>query len=246
MTLLQVDSLGKRFGELEVLRDVTFSVGYGERLAIIGPNGAGKTTLFNLIGGLYSPSAGRILFEGRDITAWQVYRRAAAGISRTFQVASLFDGLTVLENSLLAHVGTERRWSCWWRPLECDRQLVDRAFSLLEDYGLVEYHGVQVRHLSYGIRRRLEIAMAMAGRPKLLLLDEPAAGLSGNEALTVLRHLATIGDAAIVLIEHDMDVVFEVADRIIVLNAGSILTEGSGDQIRYHPDVMAAYLGGAR
>ena len=241
---LELRGLSKTFGGLQATRDVTFRVMPGDRKAIIGPNGAGKTTLFNLITGIYPVSSGHVLLFGQDVTTWPSHRRAALGMARTFQVTSLFPKLTVLDNVLLAIKGLRRSKFVMWRFLSSYKEVYEKAFQLLEDAGFLDRKDVEVRNLSHGEQRQLEIVLGLASDPKILLLDEPAAGLSSGESAEMAAFLMKLDPAlAILLIEHDMDVVFDVASQISVLHFGEILETGTPQQIHDSTRVQEIYLG---
>jgi branched-chain amino acid transport system ATP-binding protein len=241
---LRLAGLGKRFGGLQALRNIELELQPGERRAIIGPNGAGKTTLFNIITGILPASAGRVLLFGRDVTGWPSQRRTTLGMARTFQITSLFPRLTVLDNVLLALTGVRRIKFVGWRFLSSYRELYDRAYALLDGTGFLDRQMVEVRHLSHGEQRQLEIVLGLASEPKILLLDEPAAGLSSGESQAMARFLGQLDrNLTILLIEHDMDVVFDVADQVTVLHFGEILETGSAEDIRRNERVKEIYLG---
>ena len=241
---LEIRNLQKSFGALPVARDINLSLQRGARHALIGPNGAGKTTLVNLITGVLKPSGGMVLLDGEDVTAQSQARRSRRGIARTFQINQLFRGLTVLENLYLA-VG-ERTRTCnrlWW-PAGAERAVVEEAVTHLEALKLTEDALKLVRELPYGRQRLVEIAIALAQRPKVLLLDEPAAGVPSSESHLILDVIGALDpDIAVLIIEHDMDVVFRFAERITVLVAGAVLTEGSPQEIAADDTVRAVYLG---
>ncbi|MGH6670935.1 MAG: ABC transporter ATP-binding protein [Xanthobacteraceae bacterium] len=242
--LLELKALSKSFGGLQAVRGVSFSVMPGDRKAIIGPNGAGKTTLFNLISGIFPPSSGQVLLFGRDITYWSSHRRAALGMARTFQVTSLFPNLTVLDNVLLAIKGRRASKFVMWRPLSSYRDVYDKALTLLQGAAFLDRKDVEVARLSHGEQRQLEIVLGLAGDPDLLLLDEPAAGLSSGESAEMARFLQKLDSKmAILLIEHDMDIVFDLASEISVLHFGEILESGSAERIRSSVRVQEIYLG---
>jgi len=242
--VLELRGLSKSFGGLTAVRDVTLQVRPGERKAIIGPNGAGKTTLFNLVTGVLPSSAGRILLFGRNITHWPSHRRTALGMARTFQVTNLFPKLTVLDNVLLAIKGLRRSKFVMWRPLSSYRDVHEKARRLLESAGYWDRRAVEVRNLSHGERRQVEIVLGLASDPKLLLLDEPAAGLASGESHEMTAFLKRLDpELAILLIEHDMDVVFDFAEHISVLHFGQVVEEGATDRIRGSGKVREIYLG---
>ncbi|HYZ41786.1 MAG TPA: ABC transporter ATP-binding protein [Stellaceae bacterium] len=241
---LRLEGLGKRFGGLQALRGIDLQLQPGERRAIIGPNGAGKTTLFNVITGLLPASTGRVLLFGHDVTRWPSQRRTALGMARTFQITSLFPKLTVLDNVLLAVTGLRPLKFVGWRFLSSYREVYDKAHALLGDAGFLDRKEVEVRHLSHGEQRQLEIVLGLASDPKILLLDEPAAGLSSGESRAMARFLGTLDPKlTILLIEHDMDVVFDVTDRVTVLHFGEVLETGAAEDIRRSDRVREIYLG---
>ena len=216
----------------------------GERRAVIGPNGAGKTTLFNLISGEFRASAGAISLFGDDVTALAPYQRASRGMARTFQITRLFANLTVLENVLLACAALDRRKFTMHLPLSSFVDLREKAADLLNDFGLWPLRFEPARNLAYGNQRMLEVALSLAGRPRLLLLDEPMAGLSSGERAAMLKLLERLDPAiAILLIEHDMDVAFGFADKVTVLDKGRVLFEGHRDEVSANARVQDVYLG---
>lgn len=249
---LKVSKLFKNFKGISALRDLSFDVEDGQILSIIGPNGAGKTTIFNCISGFYKPNSGNIVFDGRDITGLKPYKIAEAGIGRTFQNLALFKGMTVLDNiklgaeihldygifSSLLFYGTARRTEEGLRK-EIEEKIVD----LLE----IE----SIRHkvagtLAYGLQKRVELARALSMKPKLLLLDEPTAGMNAEETNDMARYILDILEEfgiPMVLIEHDMGMVMDISDRIVVLDFGRIIATGTPDVIKNHPEVIKAYLG---
>jgi branched-chain amino acid transport system permease protein len=239
--LLAVDGLSKSFGGLKAIDGVSFSVRANDVHALIGPNGSGKTTMLNVLSGLYRPTAGHIRFDGRNLTGLQPHQRASAGLGRTFQNIRLFTSMTVLENVI---VGAE----CRPHPLLSGKHgLRHRALGALDFVGLADRAHLPVSGLSYGHQRLVEIARALAGTPKLILLDEPGAGLNHvekNELVVLLRRLKDHG-LTILIIDHDMHVVEQVADRITVLNFGKRIADGNCDEVLRHPDVVEAYLGTA-
>ena len=243
---LRLAGLGKRFGGLQALHDIHLQLRPGERRAIIGPNGAGKTTLFNVITGILPASIGRVLLFGRDVTGWPSQRRTTLGMARTFQITSLFPRLSVLDNVLLALTGVRPIKFVGWRLLSSYRELYNRAYALLDDTGFLDRKQIEVRHLSHGEQRQLEIVLGLASEPKILLLDEPAAGLSSGESQAMARFLGRLDrKLTILLIEHDMDVVFDVADHVTVLHFGEILETGTAEDIRRSERVREIYLGTA-
>ncbi|MES2258095.1 MAG: ABC transporter ATP-binding protein [Pseudomonadota bacterium] len=244
MTLLSVTGLVKRFGGLLATDHLNLDIRPGEIHAIIGPNGAGKTTLMNQLSGELLSDEGRILFEGEDVSTWPPYRRALAGMARSFQISSVFDAFTALENVMLAVQGMNGHSFSFSRPVHADRKLVEPARAALARAGLAALADEPVAQLAHGARRQLEIAMALAMRPKLLLLDEPMAGMSQHESVAVVELLQSLkGEYGIVLVEHDMDAVFALADRITVMVHGRPIACAAPDAIRCDPLVRQAYLG---
>jgi len=242
--VLELQSLCKSFDGLQAVRDVTLQIMSGDRRAIIGPNGAGKTTLFNVITGIYPATSGHVVLFGSDVTSWPSHRRTALGMARTFQVTSLFPKLTVLDNVLLAIEGPRPSKFVMWRFLSSYREVYDKAHHLLEQAGFLDRKNVEVRKLSHGEQRQLEIVLGLASDPKILLLDEPAAGLSSGESAEMAEFLMKLDpNLAILLIEHDMDVVFDVASQISILHFGEVLETGTPQQIHSSPRVQEIYLG---
>ena len=244
MTALKVEGLTHLFGGLRALDGVSLQVSVGERRVILGPNGAGKTTLFNLITGLLAPLAGAIHLFDHDLTALPPYRRSRLGLGRTFQITTLFPRLTVLESVLLAVQGADPARFTLVRPRTAYRHLWARAEQLLAEWGLADQREVPARELSYGEQRQVELVLALAGRPRVLLLDEPTAGLSAAETATVVAMIERFSrDVTVLLIEHDMDVALALAERITVLHQGRVLAEGTRDEMQADPRVKEIYLG---
>jgi branched-chain amino acid transport system ATP-binding protein len=250
MTLLAVEGLHKTFGNVAAIADLSFTISPGTVHGIIGPNGAGKTTLFNLVTGLYRPTRGRIVFANRDVTDLPPFQRACEGLARTFQNLQIFFNMSALENVMVGlHLACDGRFLPsllrWPSVSRRDRAGREEAVHLMERVGLRDYVGAEASALPYGALKRLEIARALASRPKLLLLDEPAAGLNPKETAdldALIQHIAEDG-VTIALVEHDMRLVWAVSDHILVLDHGAKLAEGTGREIRANPDVVAAYLG---
>jgi len=241
---LEVKGFNRSFGALQVTRDVNLTLEHGARRALIGPNGAGKTTLVNLITGVLKPSSGRVLLNGEDITTSSQSDRARRGLARTFQINQLFRGLTVLEN-LCMTIG-ERDGNCnnLWRAAGSKRAVIDEGLDHLESLRLVDDALKLVRELPYGRQRLVEIAIALAQKPRVLLLDEPAAGVPSSESHLILDVVAGLDpDIAILIIEHDMDVVFRFAKQITVMVQGAVLIEGAPNKIMNNEQVKAVYLG---
>jgi ABC-type branched-subunit amino acid transport system ATPase component len=241
---LQVEGLNRAFGALPVTRDVNLALERGARHALIGPNGAGKTTLVNLITGALKPNSGRVILNGEDITNVSQAERARRGLARTFQINQLFRGLTVLEN-LCMTIG-ERDGHCenLWRSAGARREVIDEALDHLDSLRLTEDSLKLIRELPYGRQRLVEIAIALAQKPRVLLLDEPAAGVPSSESHLILDVVAALDpDIAVLIIEHDMDVVFRFAKDITVLVQGAVFTHGTPDEIMNNEQVKAVYLG---
>jgi branched-chain amino acid transport system ATP-binding protein len=241
---LALDRVSRHFGGLKAVDGVTFSVQPGERHALIGPNGAGKTTLFNVISGELAATDGTITLLGTDVTRLAPHQRAALGIARTFQIIKLFPSMTVMENLLLACEALDRRKLAVHRGVLSYADLTSRAAALAEQFGLAGRVADDARNLSYGEQRKLEVALSMAGRPRLLLLDEPMAGLSAGESQSMHAILEQIDRSiAVLLIEHDMDIAFAFAERVTVLHQGRVLVEGHRDEVSANPLVQQIYLG---
>jgi branched-chain amino acid transport system ATP-binding protein len=241
---LGTERLTHDFGGLRAVDAVTLAVDVGERRVILGPNGAGKTTLFNLITGLLSPLTGTIRLFGDDVTALSPYRRARLGLGRTFQINTLFPRLTVLESVLLAVQGADAARFSLWRPRGAYRHLEERARDLLAEWNLADRRDVPTRELSYGEQRQVELLLALAGRPRALLLDEPTAGLSAVETAAVVGMIQRFPrDVTVLLIEHDMDVALTLAERVTVMHQGRVLADGTRDEVRADARVTEIYLG---
>jgi branched-chain amino acid transport system ATP-binding protein len=241
---LHLTGLSKEFGGLRAVDGVSLTVGAGERRAIIGPNGAGKTTLFSLISGETRPSDGHIALFGRDVTRYAPHRRASLGLARTYQITNLFPRLTALENCLLAVQALTPAKFHLHRGLDRYPLFFERARRVLDAVGLADKEGEAVRNLSHGEQRQLEIALALAGSPRLLLLDEPTAGLSPAESLAMTALLKDLDPAiTLLVIEHDMDVAFALTDRITVLHYGKVVADGLAREVKANALVQEIYLG---
>ena len=242
--VLRTHSLVKRFGGITATNNVSLDITRGARHALIGPNGAGKTTLINQLTGVMAPTSGRVELQGRDITSLAPHKRVGLGLVRTFQINQLFGTLTPLQSLALAvasRVDAARRW---WQPMGADGRIAAECEALLVQFRLEQHADQATRELPYGKRRLLEIALAVAQKPSVLLLDEPAAGVPAGERADILATVAALpGDVSVVLIEHDMDLVFSFATRITVLVNGAVLTEGDPQAIANDPQVKAVYLG---
>ncbi|HUL31654.1 MAG TPA: ABC transporter ATP-binding protein [Thermodesulfobacteriota bacterium] len=244
MEALKVEGLSKNFGGIEALKDVTFSVGAGEKLAIIGPNGAGKTTLLNVVNGQHSADSGHIYFMGNDVTRLSVYRRAHLGMGRAFQSSTLFPSMTVLNNLLLAIHGMRPSRLHFFRSFETYDEYRLEAERHLKSVNLWLKRGSVVSDLSHGEQKRLEIAMSLALGPKLLLLDEPSAGLTTGESGDVAAILRSLGRTiTILIVAHDMDLVFGIADHILVLHYGEVLCRGTPNDVQCNAKVREIYMG---
>jgi branched-chain amino acid transport system ATP-binding protein len=245
--ILRLDGVSRTFGALRAVDGVSLGVQTGERRAIIGPNGAGKTTLFNVISGELPASEGRIELDGRDITRLSAHRRAAAGLGRTYQITNLFPRLTVEENLLLAVRGVSPRKFSLFGSGSAGGAEVEAVERALEESGMADRRSAPVRLLSYGEQRELELAMALATNPRLLLLDEPAAGLSPAERTTIAQRIRALpAGVTLILIEHDMGLALGLAEYVTCLYFGQVLVEGKPDEIRANPKVQEVYLGTAR
>lgn len=242
--VLRTHALVKRFGGIIATNEVSLTVERGARHALIGPNGAGKTTLINQLTGVMAPTSGRVELLGEDITTLAPHRRVARGLVRTFQISQLWPSLTPLQSLAVSVSSRHDAARRWWQPLGRDAAIADECEALLAQFHLAGHADRPVKELPYGKRRLLEIALAVALQPKVLLLDEPAAGVPAGERADVLATVAALpADVSVVLIEHDMDLVFSFANRITVLVNGAVLTEGTPEQIAADPQVRAVYLG---
>lgn len=252
MAVLSVDNLSLSFGGLSVLNQVSFGVEEGQIFAIIGPNGAGKTSILNCVGGFYKPDAGRIMFNGIDVTKFSPDRRAALGLARTFQNIALFRGMTVLDNIKLgahAHLktGLLGAFTYWGKAHQEEMELRWEVEREIVDFLEIEHiRKAPVGALAYGLQKRVELARALAMRPKVLLMDEPVAGMNVEETEDMARFILDIKEergVTIVIIEHDMNVIMDISDRVMVVNFGQKLAEGRPQEVQHHPEVIKAYLG---
>lgn len=244
MEALRVEELSKNFGGVEALKDVTFAAETGEKLAIIGPNGAGKTTLLNVLNGQHSANSGHIYFMGRDITRLPVHMRAHLGMARAFQSSTLFPSMSVLNNLLLAIHGMRPSRRRMFRSFKTYTEYGSEAERHLKAVNLWEKKANMVSDLSHGEQKRLEIAMSLALEPKLLLLDEPSAGLTTGESADVAAILRNLGPTiTILIVAHDMDLVFGIADHILVLHYGEVLCRGTPDDVQCNAKVREIYIG---
>ena len=244
---LSTRGLAKKFGSLVVAQDIALELPQGVRYALIGPNGAGKTTLINLLTGLLRPDGGEIFLAGREITSLAPEARVHQGLARTFQINTLFPRLTALESVALVVLERDGHAHNWWQRLPAFRQAIDEAQAIVHSLGLAAVSHRITRELAYGQQRLLEIALALATRPRVLLLDEPAAGVPKDESADLFSAISGLSqELTILFIEHDMNVVFRFASRIIVMVGGRILTEGTPEEIAADPRVREVYLGKAR
>jgi branched-chain amino acid transport system ATP-binding protein len=251
MALLEIAQLNKRFGGLHAVKDVSFDVSQGGIKAVIGPNGAGKTTLFNLITGTLAATSGRVRFQGREIQGWKPHAIAACGVARTFQNIKLFHGMTTLENVMVGrHLGSRAGFLSSMLKLPGtgseERRIRDNAMELLELLEIATYADAEATSLAFGQQRAVEFARALAMEPTLLLLDEPAAGLNMHETAEVGKLITRIRDLGItvLLVEHDMSLVMDISDEIVVLCFGQKIAEDAPTAIQNHPEVIRVYLGG--
>jgi len=244
MEILKVEDLYKNFGGLQILHGISFTVKAGEKLALIGPNGAGKTTLFNVLGGQLPASGGRIYLAGKEITTLAPERRLHLGLARSFQLNNLFFNLSLLDNVLLALYGADSSHLQMFYPLDDRRDLLNEAQRILEPVGLWERRFETVATFSYGEQRLVEIAFSLASKPKIVLLDEPSAGLPTAEAAEVADTIRSLlGNATLIFCAHDMDLVFHLAEKIMVLYFGELIACGLPHEIRSNPRVQEIYLG---
>ncbi len=245
MAILETKTLSKAFGALTAVDEVSLGIEAGTLHSIIGPNGAGKTTLFNLLTGTYPPDSGRILFDGRDITGTPAHRVAHLGLARSFQRTNVFPAFSLLDNVWVAAFACGASWKgLAWRRADRYPEVRARALAALADVGLADKAEQPVREISHGEQRQLELAIALAAAPRVLLLDEPAAGLSPEETKKLVALVRALkGRYTIVLIEHKMDIIMSVSDRISVMHFGALIAEGTPAEIQRNPEVRRAYLG---
>ena len=244
--ILETRDLSKSFGALAAVQDVSLAIEAGGLHSIIGPNGAGKTTLFNLLTGSFPPTSGRVLLDRRDVTGTPAHRIAHLGLARSFQRTNVFPAFSLLENVWIAAFATGRSWKgLLFRNANQYPEANEQARQALRDVGLIDKQDHLAREISHGEQRQLELAIALAARPRVLLLDEPAAGLSPEETRNLVALVRSLkGRYTIVLIEHKMDIIMSVSDRVSVMHFGSLIAEGTPDEIQRNPDVRRAYLGG--
>jgi branched-chain amino acid transport system ATP-binding protein len=244
MSVLAVDGLAKAFGGVQAVGGVSFTLAAGELLALIGPNGAGKTTCFNMLNGQLAPDAGRVVFEGRDITGWKPRQVWRLGVGRTFQITATFASMTVRENVQMALISHRRRSRALFPRAE--KMFVEEAMALLQRVGMADQYDRACSVLAYGDLKRVELAVALANKPKLLLMDEPTAGMAPKERIALMALTAEIvrrENISVLFTEHDMDVVFAHADRIMVMNRGLLIAQGKPAEVRADKTVQDIYLG---
>ncbi len=245
-TLLDVRKLNKAFGMVVTAKDLDFTLQRGVITSIIGPNGAGKSTLINLLTGSLAPDSGEIWFQGRDITHEPIHRRVRQGLCRSFQVVNVFSNLTLFENVAIPVLSVKKKARSMLRPVTGYKEVRDEVEKILDRVGLLDQSHVVAQALSHGDQRLLEVAIALAAKPRLLFLDEPTAGMNPVERTRILqtiRQLAQTGDVTFVIVEHDMDIVFALSERIIALHRGEIIGDGTEEQIKMNPQVREVYLG---
>lgn len=241
--ILRASNVGMKFGGFRALNDVSVDISRGQLTAIIGPNGAGKSTLFNILSGAFPPSEGRIVFEGRDITGRRQHRFARMGIAKSFQITNVFPLLTALENVRIAVQALKVRYDIW-TPRRRHAEFAEKAAELLDLVGLAHHRERHAENLAHGEQRALEIAMALASDPRLLLLDEPTAGMSPEETVTMMGLITKLAeDRTVVLVEHKMKLIMGISDRVVVLHHGELLADGKPDEIRANDEVRRVYLG---
>ena len=248
MSILTVDRLGHAYGRYQVIDDISLEVQPGELTALIGPNGAGKTTFYNAVSGKFRPTKGRIFFDGRETTGLPAHKLVPLGLLRSFQITNIFPDMAVIENVLVPLVLQHKKGYAFFGSLRREKALFGRAEAVLDQIGLLDQAYRKARELPYGDKRLVEIAIVLARNPKLVLLDEPTAGMNPEETdrmIRLIKELAESFGTTFFLTEHDMRVVFSIASRIFVLYQGRLLAEGSPDDIRHDENVREAYLGGA-
>jgi branched-chain amino acid transport system ATP-binding protein len=245
MAILEAVGIDKHFGGLKANQNVSFEVKEGKITSIIGPNGAGKTTLFNILTGMYKPDAGKVLFEGQDISGWPIHKIVNLGIARSFQVLNIFNEISPAENIRLAVQSRKKRSLNFFRSAWGFEDINQETNEMLDGVGLSAVKDLPTKNLAYGDKRVLEIGIAMASRPKLLLMDEPTSGLPSSETARIKEFIEKISaQLTVVVIEHDMDVVLTISDLIIVLHQGQVIAQGAPEEIKANDEVQEAYLGG--
>jgi branched-chain amino acid transport system ATP-binding protein len=241
---IEIDNVSKAFAGLRAVDSVSLSIPHGERRVLLGPNGAGKTTLFHCISGTHRPTAGRIVMFGQDISNVSENRRTALGMGRTFQISNVCTDLTVVENLMLGMLGTKSQKWTMYRPITFDTELVANAVASLEQVGLKGREHEDVKYLSYGERRQLELALALSSNPRILLLDEPCAGLSPSERQHFSKLVSGLSrEITLLMIEHDIDIALALADKVTVLHRGKLIFDGLPDEVQRNADVKEVYFG---
>lgn len=246
-TLLETINLTKDFGKFRALGDVNLQVEKGVLTSLIGPNGAGKTTFYNCVTGKFPPSTGKIFFKGEEITGLPASTIQQKGLSRSFQIVNIFQELTVLDNLKAALIATQKKNWNFFNVMSKDKELHDEAMAVIESLGLKDKYNHMCNALPHGDRRRVDIGLALASKPEMVLLDEPTAGMNPNETDEIIDLIKTLRNktgASFFLTEHDMDVVFSISERIVVLHQGSIIADGTPDEIKENASVQEVYLGG--
>jgi branched-chain amino acid transport system ATP-binding protein len=245
MAILETTGISKHFGGLMANDDVSFTLEEGNITSIIGPNGAGKTTLFNLLSGLYKPDAGKVLFEGQNISGWPIHKIVNLGIARSFQVLNIFNEISPADNIRLAVQSRKKRSLNFLRSAKGFEDINQETDAVIEEIGLSAVKNLPTKNLSYGDKRVLEIGIAMASKPKLLLMDEPTSGLPTSETERIKEFIQKLStQLTVVVIEHDMDIVLTISDIIIVLHQGRVIAQGAPEEIKANDEVQEAYLGG--
>lgn len=245
MAILETKNIEKRFGGLRVSQDISIKIEEGKITSIIGPNGAGKTTLFNILTGFYKPDSGKILFQGKDITGWPIHKIVGQGVVKSFQTLNLFDDISPFENIRLAVQARKKKGFHFLQPTKKFTEINQEAEAILSEIDLVKYKHIPTKELSYGNKRVLEIGIALAAEPKLLLMDEPTSGLPSSETTRIKEFIKKIsGRLTVVIVEHDMDIVLTISDSIIVLQQGQVIAQGAPAEIKRNQQVQEAYLGG--
>ncbi|MEA3347976.1 MAG: ABC transporter ATP-binding protein [Pseudomonadota bacterium] len=246
--VLKIENLGHSYGKFKVIENISMVIPKGELTALIGPNGAGKTTFYNVVSGRFPPSQGKIFFKGRDITGMPAHKVVALGLLRSFQITNIFPDLTVLENVMVPLLLHYKRGYSLFKSLNQEKKLYAKAEEVLEKIGILSAAKQPAHELAYGDKRLVEMAIVLAREPELVLLDEPTAGMNPEETermITLIKELAIRFGTTFFLTEHDMNVVFSIATRIFVLHHGILMATGTPEEIRAHPEVRQAYLGGS-
>ena len=245
MAIMETIGVGKQFGGLLANNNINCKIEKGKITSIIGPNGAGKTTFFNILTGFYKPTTGKILYEGTDITGWPIHKIVQLGVARSFQVLNIFNEISPAENIRLAVQSRKNRGFSFFKAADTYEDTNLETKEVLEEIGLMKVRNLPTKNLSYGDKRVLEIGIALASRPKLLLMDEPTSGIPSSETERIKEFIEKIaGELTVVVIEHDMEIVLNISDTIIVLHQGEVIAQGPPDEIKANHEVQEAYLGG--